>query len=392
MTLPAWLESELTDCGRAVFDGADLWELRLAIRSSALGEDGVEESSAGQNESLLGVRGEEGGRAGILACWASLYGPRSVEYRRQAGRQVRAGMAVVLQEMVSPTKAGVIFTADPVTGEPGRLTITANWGLGETVVSGVAEPDTVVVTNTGDQLAVTERRLGSKLVREVCGEGGDIVEVRRDSADQTCCLTDHEALTLAALALALDRELNLALDIEFCLTEGGEVRLLQARPITTLFSWTDWELEHEFDTGCPSEQEVHTRGNVGEVLPGALSPLTLSTVVKCLDLGLAHQARDKVGPGSFVSHTTSWMSVINHQVFLKFLDSLLRFPEPELSVATRAIDLAVFGHEVTSQEMLGNISVLSSELELYFNAEFHISDFPDQIFTFKTFKRLMLIH
>ena len=162
--------------------------------------------------------------------------------------------------------------------------------------------------------------------------------------------------------------MNLALDIEFCLTEGGDVRLLQARPVTTLFSWTDWELEHEFDTGSPSDHEVNTRGNVGEVLPGALTPLTLSTVVKCLDLGLAEQARDKIGPGVYISHTTSWMSVMNHQVFLKFLDSLLRFPEPKLSVATRAIDLAVFGHEVTSPEMLGNISVLNSELELYLNA------------------------
>ena len=180
------------------------------------------------------------------------------------------------------------------------------------------------------------------------------------------------------------------------------MRILQARPITTLFNWTDWELEHEFDTGCASDHEINTRGNVGEVLPGALTPLTLSTVVKCLDLGLAQQAMDKVGPGSFISHTTSWMAVQHHQarpdlllpttevltifslqVFLKFLDSLLRFPEPKLSVATRAIDLAVFGHEVTSQEMLGNISVLT----LFFNfILMHIisyrSDFSDQIFAF----------
>ena len=108
--------------------------------------------------------------------------------------------------------------------------------------------------------------------------------------------------------------MNLALDIEFCVTAGGEVRLLQARPVTTLFSWTDWELEHEFDTGSPSDHEVNTRGNVGEVLPGALTPLTLSTVVKCLDLGLAEQARDKIGPGVYISHTTSWMSVMSHQV------------------------------------------------------------------------------
>ena len=105
------------------------------------------------------------------------------------------------------------------------------------------------------------------------------------------------------------------------MTEQGEVHLLQARPVTTIFRWTDWELGHEFDTATASDHEVSTRGNVGEVLPGALSPLTLSTVVKCLDLGLAHQDRAKSGPGGYISHTTTWMSVINNQVGLSFSSS-----------------------------------------------------------------------
>ena len=102
--------------------------------------------------------------------------------------------------------------------------------------------------------------------------------------------------------------MNLALDIEFCFTERGEVRILQARPVTTAFRWTDWELAHELDTAFASDHEISTRGNVGEVLPGALSPLTLSTVVKCLDLALAHQDREKSGPGGYVSHTNSQLT------------------------------------------------------------------------------------
>ena len=171
------------------------------------------------------------------------------------------------------------------------------------------------------------------------------------------------------------------MDIEFCFTESGELRILQARPVTTFFRWTDWELQHEFDTGCASDYEVNTRGNVGEVLPGALCPLTLSTVVKCLDLGLAQQERAKSGPGSYISHTTSWLSVINHQVFLKFLDALLRHPEPKLTVAHKGIDLAVFGHEVTSQEMLGNISVIF-KYRINLNSEtisLNIRNLSDQI-------------
>ena len=94
---------------------------------------------------------------------------------------------------------------DPVTGETGRLTITANWGLGETVVSGVAEPDTVLVTSTADLLTVKEMRVGSKLVREECGEEGEVVVSRMEDPDQSCCLTEDEALSLAEIALHMDR-------------------------------------------------------------------------------------------------------------------------------------------------------------------------------------------
>ena len=148
--------------------------------------------------------------------------------------------------------------------------------------------------------------------------------------------------------------MNCAVDIEFGVTEEGEVKILQTRAITTCFTWTDWELEHEFDTAVASDMEVHTRGNVGEVFNGALTPLTMSSVVKCLDLAIAHQSVAKTSSDSYISHVTSWMSVMNHQVFLRFLDVLLKFPDSELSITNKGIDLAVFGHEVTTKTMLGD--------------------------------------
>ena len=159
---------------------------------------------------------------------------------------------------------------------------------------------------------------------------------------------------MAKIALKLDQEMNCAVDIEFGVTEEGEVKILQTRAITTCFTWTDWELEHEFDTAVASDMEVHTRGNVGEVFNGALTPLTMSSVVKCLDLAIAHQSVAKTSSNSYISHVTSWMSVMNHQVFLRFLDVLLKFPDSELSIANKGIDLAVFGHEVTTKTMLGD--------------------------------------
>ncbi len=119
-----------------------------------------------------------------------------------------------------------------------------------------------------------------------------------------------------------------------------------------------------------ADTEIYTRGNVGEVFNGALSPLTMSTVVKSLDLAIAKQAVPKTCEASYISHATTWLAVNKHQVntdlttlnnrkenvcqvFLRFLDVLLKFPEPTISVANKGIDFAVFGHQVTTKAMLG---------------------------------------
>ena len=190
------------------------------------------------------------------------------------------------------------------------------------------------------------------------------------SPDGECCLTEETARALTRLATRLDKEMDCALDIEFSISREQEVRVLQARPITTCFTWTDWELEHEFDSAVAADTEIFTRGNVGEVFNGALSPLTMSTVVKSLDLAIAKQAVPKTSEASYISHATTWLAVSKHQViadlrtrhnkkrnvcqvFLRFLDVLLKFPEPTISVANKGIDFAVFGHQVTTKAMLG---------------------------------------
>ena len=139
-------------------------------------------------------------------------------------------------------------------------------------------------------------------------------ERRLASADGECCLTEDIAGELTRLATRLDRVMDCALDIEFSLTGEQEVRLLQARPITTCFTWTDWELEHEFDSAVAADTEIYTRGNVGEVFNGALSPLTMATVVKSLDLAIAKQAVPKTCEASYISHATTWLAVSKHQV------------------------------------------------------------------------------
>ena len=109
----------------------DFENRRFAVRSSAVGEDSDELSSAGQNETILGCKGLASILEAIQRCWGSLFSSLSVEYRRQNGQQIFGPMGVVIQEMVAAESAGVIFSRDPLSGDPSKIIITANYGLGE---------------------------------------------------------------------------------------------------------------------------------------------------------------------------------------------------------------------------------------------------------------------
>ncbi|GFW53695.1 probable phosphoenolpyruvate synthase [Trichonephila clavipes] len=118
---------------------------KFAVRSSATGEDTSAMSAAGQMDTFLGVQGVNEIFIAVKKCWASQFGYIAVEYKRRNGQVLNSPMAVVIQEMVACEVSGVLFTCDPVTNNPSIITITANYGLGETVVSGSVEPDTVVL-------------------------------------------------------------------------------------------------------------------------------------------------------------------------------------------------------------------------------------------------------
>lgn len=109
----------------------DASTLKVAVRSSAIGEDGAQSSSAGQNQTFLGVRGIDDISVAIRKCWASLFTAQSITYRVQNLQPISTKMAVVIQKMIAPDCAGVLFTQHPVTKDPGKLLVTANYGLGE---------------------------------------------------------------------------------------------------------------------------------------------------------------------------------------------------------------------------------------------------------------------
>jgi hypothetical protein len=209
-------------------------DVPVAVRSSATAEDLPSASFAGQQDTYLNVVGAAAVVEAVRDCWASLWTDRAVSYRATRGIDPAAvALAVVVQRMVDATAAGVLFTANPVTGRRREAVIDASPGLGEAVVSGAVNPDHFVVDPVLGR--VLERRLGDKriAVRPLSGGGTRTVAVSNGGA--AACLTDRQATELAALGLRVEQHFGAPQDIEWAIDGGGRLWLTQSRPITTLF-------------------------------------------------------------------------------------------------------------------------------------------------------------
>ena len=187
--------------------------VRLAVRSSGIGEDSSAASFAGLHETELGVT-PDGVAAAALRCWASLWSPAAVAYRQRKGLALDGGgMAVVVQALVRADAAAVVFTRHPVTGRTDQLVITGVRGLGEAMVAGTVTPDTWVIDRaTGSTVEYTP---------------GDRAEGQVGPALEPALLED-----LTRLAIAIEAGFGAAVDIEAAASRGTWF-LLQARPITT---------------------------------------------------------------------------------------------------------------------------------------------------------------
>ncbi|HEY5399641.1 MAG TPA: PEP/pyruvate-binding domain-containing protein [Trebonia sp.] len=236
--------------------------LRVAVRSSAVGEDGRAASFAGQYETYLGVSGADEVLRHIAKCWASGYSAHALDYRRRFGGSspLRAhDLAVGVLELVDARSAGVAFTLDPVTGDRGRLVVEANWGLGESVVSGQVTPDYWTVERGSGR--ILERRVGAKLVWSVLAgteaagavDGGDdgageigAAGARRSGTvlaplpaelAQAPCLSDDEVRYICRQAAAIEAAEGAPQDVEWAVARDldvpDSVYFLQHRPETT---------------------------------------------------------------------------------------------------------------------------------------------------------------
>ena len=221
---------------RAVVDGYRRLgpDVPVAVRSSATAEDLPHASFAGQQDTFLNVVGPDATLQAVRRCWASLWTDRAVTYRASNGIDPRTvALAVVIQRMVDTAVAGVLFTANPVTGRRGHAVIDASPGLGEAVVSGSVNPDHFVIDSASD--AILERRLGDKRIMVRAQPGGGTERVEQPGAAGDACVTDDQVRALAALGVRVEAHYGAPQDIEWAIDAGGRLWLTQARPITTLY-------------------------------------------------------------------------------------------------------------------------------------------------------------
>jgi pyruvate,water dikinase len=204
--LPADLTDPVLAAYRQLGGGA------VAVRSSATAEDLPGASFAGQQDTFLNVRGDADVLDAVRRCWASLWNERAVSYRAsQRIDDASVGIAVVVQQMVDASAAGVLFTADPITGRRHRAVIDAASGLGDVLVSGGVDPDHFVA----------DARAGRVLDRAIRGE--------------QAVLDDETIIELARFGARIEDHFGAPQDIEFAVTQDREIRIVQSRPITTLY-------------------------------------------------------------------------------------------------------------------------------------------------------------
>jgi len=207
-------------------------DVAVAVRSSATSEDSAGTSFAGMNETFTNVVGVERLLDRIVDCWASVYGRRVVAYRESQGIDDEPAIAVVVQKMVDSERSGVLFTADPASGDRSRVVIEAAFGLGEVVVSGAVQPDTYTLHKDGPRLlSAIVGEQAFKIVRGAVGTDETVALSQEDGARRV--LSDEEAIALARLGLRVEEHYGAPQDIEWAI-EGGEYHLVQSRPITTL--------------------------------------------------------------------------------------------------------------------------------------------------------------
>ena len=288
----------------------------VAVRSSAKGEDGKDYSFAGQFSSFLNVKGRDNVKKAINDCLQSLKNDTALSYSNVFLHKRPSQMTVIVQEFINADKAGVSFSSDPM-GKPYHYLVEAVNGWGENLVNG---------TMAADQYRIPSSELKNDKAYEKTTNEGHILNL---SELKSICEDMHKA----------KQSLNFEIDCEWAIDNNHQLFWLQARPITT----DNTPTVDEFNCKLDMTNQVITRCNVGEMLPGAVTPLSLSTSVYSIDWGMR---RMFVNIGAYpnmeaVPATSCIVSVKNH-LFIN-LSTIYYFGKHVLAAGKEGADLSLCG-------------------------------------------------
>jgi phosphohistidine swiveling domain-containing protein len=245
----------------------DVSQIPVAVRSSATAEDLPTASFAGQQDTYLNVRGEADLLDSVRDCWASLWTDRAVIYRnRQGFDHEKVYLAVVIQAMIPAEVSGILFTSNPISGDPGEVVINASWGLGEAIVSGLVTPDTLTVRKR-DGLVVSQQIGDKECTIEYAQDGGTVELETPAERREIPALPDEGVSELVALGQGIEAHYGTPQDIEWA-QAGGRFYVLQSRPITTL--------SEAVEGADPSVE--YNRTMFVELFPDPLSPVFLDSL------------------------------------------------------------------------------------------------------------------
>ena len=234
----------------------------VAVRSSAADEDSKVLSFAGQMDSFLNIRNFEAFLDAVRNCWASLFGERAVLYRIQNKIDPWSSqIAVVIQQMIESEISGVIFSANPLTGNTKEMMVSSTWGLGEGLVSGVLDADTFILNSNGE---IVKSEIAEKKQRIIYGQTGGTTSVGVPTSKQSILSLNKKQLKeLYKMALKIQDFKGMPMDIEFGI-KNNRIYLLQARPITNLKKYAEFN--------------VWDNSNIVESYYGVTTPLTFSFI------------------------------------------------------------------------------------------------------------------
>jgi len=236
-SMPEEIANSIKSAYKKLNKKLNLKDTSVAVRSSATAEDLPDASFAGQQETYLNIKGSDDLIGKVVQCWSSLFTPRAIFYRNEKGfAHEKVFISVGVQKMVNSRAAGVMFTINPVTGNTDEIVIEGNYGLGETVVSGVVNPDDFVVDK--NTLKIKERRIARKTVQYIRDpDTGKTVhlDVPEEKQKKTC-VNDKEIIKLAELGKRIDAHYEKAMDIEWAIDKDlsfpKNIFVVQARPET----------------------------------------------------------------------------------------------------------------------------------------------------------------